>query len=483
MDKLSRLAAAFILIGVAGCAGGPDISSRRVPEWVLSPPEGSAQFEVFVVSASGESAAVAEEAAGFTLLNQINQALGVDITVVTTAQARASFDSFETDLVQQVTQTGTGRVDGLRVADRYISEQAGQFVVYLLGEYETAAFRAERSRRESLLRQEEELLSAPESNGDRLASSGRLTQAVAAYAGAAHAASGSRLQQAPIVLGRSLRKALELARRIQLSLVSGPATVEIDGPMEAIVYRLTDDRNNPVAGAGIEISYVERRGSRDRVRTEVMITDSRGIVSFVHPAPGGVGEFSTTARLQIEPVLTLLRSVRGYEPEIDALTNALIAVRATHSFIVLSKARTIPTAVFVQDRDAGNRIVGQGRTSEGVVHALSAAGFTLRVVASDLVDAETAQPDEIIRLVAEATGGESRRVVYGTGAIVETRTDDGVLVKVRGTAAVLDLESGEVIYAVDAVKNARGSTAERALTTAFFELGREMGDELAGNLP
>jgi len=484
MYTLGRVSAAIVLAAVlSGCAGGPDLASRRVPDWVLDPPESDAQTEVFVVSASGETAALAEEAAGYALLNQINQALGVDITVETSATARASLDSYETDLVQQVTQTGTGRVEGLRVSDRYISEQAGTYVVYLLGEYERGAFVAERARRESLLREERALLRTPEAEADRLVAAGRLTQAISAYVAAASAAAGSGLPEAPVVLERSLQKATEASGRMQLTVASGPATIELgDGDSEPVVFVLSDDRGNPIGGAGIDISYVERRGSRDTVRTVSSITNDNGEVLFRQPAPQAVGEFSVTARLQTDALQTLLGGLpTEFRDQANALVNGLVNARATHRFIVLSQARTIPTAILIQDLDAAGRMMPGARASAGIVEALSSAGFITRVLRID-ENISALSASEIIAKGAALAGGD-RRLVYGTAAIVETRNEDGILVKVSGTVTAVDIESGRILYSTSGVKNARSQTSDRAISAAFGELGRQLGEDLAANLP
>ncbi|MCK4515248.1 MAG: hypothetical protein KAU31_08320, partial [Spirochaetaceae bacterium] len=254
MRYLTRTAATVAaILTILSCAGGPELTSRRVPDWVLAPPVADGEFEYFVVSASAaENVVEAEEAAGYLLLSQINQALGVEISVETSAEARSTLDSYEANLVQQVTQRGSGLIEGLRVTDRYMAEQTDGVVVYLLGEYERAAFEAERAKRQSILRQQEALVTGPETEGDSLVESGRLTQGILLYGQAAVAASESDIRIAPIVLERALQKAVEAGARLELSTLSGPATValgvEVDEP---IIFLLRDDRGQPVAGASV----------------------------------------------------------------------------------------------------------------------------------------------------------------------------------------------------------------------------------------
>ena len=90
---------------------------------------------------------------------------------------------------------------------------------------------------------------------------------------------------------------------------------------------------------------------------------------------------------------------------------------------------------------------------------------------------------ELVRALQTSLPADAKRVVTGTASIAEYAEGDGVLVKVTATIHVADLRSGEIIYSTTAVKNARSATAERAITTAFLQLGRTIGEELAARLP
>ena len=487
MRYLIRSAAiATAILTILGCAGGPGLTSRQAPDWVLAPPSADAEFEYFVVSASApENTAEAEEAAGYALLSQINQALGVEISVETSAEARSTLDSFEANLVQQVTQRGTGQIEGLRVADRFIAEQADGVVVYLLGEYERGAFEAERAKRQSILRQREALVTGPEVEADRLVASGRLTQGVLLYGQAAAAAAESDVRIAPVVLARSLQKAAETGARLELGAVSGPATaalgLEIEEP---IVFRLRDDRGQPVPGASVEISYVGRRGARDIVRTAALLSDAAGLITFRHPLPERVGEFTVTARLDIQPLLSMLSSLpQSVRAQADAVQDALVNVRATHQFMVLSQAREIPTAVVVLDLDAAGLSMREGRAAQGIVEALSQSGFQLRSVSIDPSQLLSMTSAEVVAFLRQRVNADVARVIFGTAQIAEFQEDDGVLVKVSGEVTAVDLQSGTVLYSASGIKNARSLTAARAIATAFTELGRQLGQDLASNLP
>jgi hypothetical protein len=288
-----------------------------------------------------------------------------------------------------------------------------------------------------------------------------------------------------VVLERALQKAVEVGARLVLSTVSGPATVplgvEVDDP---IIFVLRDDRGRPVAGAAVGISYVDRRGSRDVVRTSALLSDDAGLVEFRHPAPERVGEFIVTARLDLQPLLSMLDSLpRAVSAQVDAVEDAVVNVRATHRFVVLSRAREIPTAVIVLDLDATGGFMPDDLVAGGIVESLSQSGFQLRSVVVEPRQLLELTPTEAIAFLRERISVDVTRIIVGSAQIVDFQEDDGFLVKVSGSVTAVDLASGAVLYSASGIKNARSRTADRAVSTAFAELGRQLGEDLASNLP
>ena len=124
-----------------------------------------------------------------------------------------------------------------------------------------------------------------------------------------------------------------------------------------------------------------------------------------------------------------------------------------------------------------------GRTNDGIAHALLEAGF--RIVTND-VD-PTAQlgldRSQLIQSLQYSLPAEARRAVYGSATIADFAEGNGFLVKVSATIIVVDLGTGEIVYSMSGVKNAQSSSAEQAMNTAFLQLGRTIGEELAARLP
>ena len=478
-------AAAFLL---AGCASGPQ-ATRSAPAWVLEPPQPTDRHEFFVATgtdASGDLQA-AEEQAASSLLTRINQALGVDVSVLTTAQARSTLDEYEASVRQEVTQSGSGRLEGFRVADRYVVRDEGRVTVHLLGEYERAAFAAEREERRELVAAREAVLLDRERDAERAVASGRLADALALYLGvantAARAAEGTRI--APVVLERSLQKAADAMAGLRLEPVSGPTRVESGTvPEDPVQFAARDAAGRGVPGVPVEVSYRDESGRRTVVRRTTLSSDENGFVRFAVPRVQVVGEVEVTARLDTSAIQSLLAGLPdAVSAEREALEVALATPRAVWRFTALSRAREIPTAVVIAETDAAGTPMTTRRTADGVVQSLSEAGF--RVIAGGLHADRFAGTDvaELVRALQTSLPADAKRVVTGTASIAEYAEGDGVLVKVTATIHVADLRSGEIIYSTTAVKNARSATAERAITTAFLQLGRTIGEELAARLP
>jgi hypothetical protein len=481
------VAAAAVLV-LAGCASAPQ-ATRFTPEWVLEPPQSTDRHELFVATGTDASGDVqaAEEQAASSLLTRINQALGVDVSVLTTAEARSTLDRYEASVRQEVTQSGGGRLEGFRVADRYVVRDDGRVTVHLLGEYERAAFAAEREKRRELVAEREAMLVERERAADRAVAAGRIADGLSLYLGVANAAAraGDETRIAPIVLERALEKAADAVAGLRLEPVSGPTRVETGtAPAAPVQFAVRDAGGVGVPGVPVEVSYRDDGVRRTIVRRTTLTSDENGFVRFAFPTVRVVGEVEVTARLQtagVEPLLSGLPDT--VDTEREALEVSLAAPRAVWRFTAFSRAREIPTAVVIAETDAAGVPMDSGRTAEGVVQSLSTAGF--RVVPSGVDAARFAGSGggDLVRMLQNSLPAEARRAVTGTASISDYSDGDGVLVKVVAMITVVDLSTGEILYATSAVKNARSATAERAVTTAFVQLGRAIGDELAARLP
>ncbi|MFP4115228.1 MAG: hypothetical protein ACOC2Y_06245 [Spirochaetota bacterium] len=486
--RRGALASALLILSLlAGCATSPYVERDTPPEWVTEPPASTGEHEFFVATgtdASGDIGA-AEEAAAGSLLTQINQALGVDVTVLTTSEARATLDSYEASVRRQVTQSGSGRVEGFRIADRYLVADGDRITVHLLGEYERGAFAAERAERRALLSAREALFTEPESRADAAARAGDIADAVRGYLQAALAATeASEMRLAPIVLERSLAKAVDLTAGLTVSARSGPEAVETGRvPEEPVEFAVLDATGRPVSGLPLEIAHPHASGDRTVIRRTVVVADSEGIARAELSRVELVGEIEVTARIDVSAYRDLLDGLpESVAARRSTLENALASPRASWKVTAYSRAAEVPTTLVIAEADAAGVQMPSSHTADGVAQALSQAGFRLVAAGSESLAGLQSSQTQIIRHLQNTVPAEADRVVFGTARIVEFTESDGYLAKVSATLTVMDLATEEIVYTTSGVKNARSASADQSLATAFLQLGRMLGERLAANL-
>ena len=143
---IKRLAAlAFAALLLASCVSTP--AQTKAPGWTLTTPSPDASNTYFVGYSAdpGGDAAKATEGATANLLSTIMNYIGVKISVDSSATARASYDSYQAEIVQTVRTQSNNRLAGFMVKDRYqIKEKGGRVTVYILASYATRTWKPRR---------------------------------------------------------------------------------------------------------------------------------------------------------------------------------------------------------------------------------------------------------------------------------------------------------------------------------------------------
>lgn len=488
MKKLCRRAtplfAAAVLAVAAGCA--TQTAGEQVPGWVVEPPEDTAETVYFSASAAvaEDGTPAATQRATNAIISEIVRYLGVRIESSTTAEARASLDSFETRITQQVTEQSEARVEGFRIVDRYVHEQDGRQTLYLLAAYDRSALEQERQRLQSLFRERVAEVETPASEAERLEARGQLYAAALRYLTAAAAAASSDIDNADVKLRDYLRAATRLLSELQLTAETAPETLQLNEPVtqpfRAVVHAGSSEQ--PVAGADVEVSYrIIRRNGRVGIETRSVKSNSRGEVVFTPPAPQSVGEQTLTMSLDLSAALQPLTGLRNAAgQQLDSLQRIAARKRVSFRYDVVSQARSIPTAVIVLERDAAGNSVGTARATAGIVSVLSNAGFTVQRAA---VEASAIEEGDPVSALRDALGDSVQRAIYGTVAIDSFTEDDGILVRVTGQVHLVSLESGELLYSANGLQYSRGQSAQSTLSAAFRSIGEQLGNKLANGMP
>ncbi len=487
---------AVMLTVWTGCASAPSDSqgggTGDIPEWVTNPPADTADSMYFVGAGSdsdGNEAAARQQAAA-DLVSSITRFLGVKVTSDTTVQAKDTLDQFTSSLSQTITEQSEARLSSFRIKDTYIESRGGLVNVYVLGEYDKEALLQEKARLKALFEEQQEAISGPELEGDRLSGQGKYYDAAIQYLTAATAAYKSGVDNAAIKYERNMTKAREAISKIELNKLNDDLTANIKEPFTTPFRLLVSSQDLPegegIAGVPIRIVYKEiRANGRARMASEVVASDGRGMVEFARPAAQFVGREQLSMELDFSASLEALEDVPdALYPQLEAVEDLVADKEAQFSYTVVSKAREVPTAVMIADLDNGGTALNRSETAAGVLEVLSNEGFsvgTLPVQVDMLKGADT----RLIQQVRSQYGGRYERVIYGTVSISDFREDGNrYMVKVSGDIKAADLETGEILYSSGSLfKSAIGQNLQSAMSAAFKQFGKMVGESLTRSLP
>jgi len=481
-----------ILMGCATTSGSQGGTGGNMPDWVTAPPADTADFMYFVGagSDSGSDEAAARQQAAGDLVSSITRFLGVKVTSETTVEAKDSLNQFTSTLSQTIQEESEARLGDFRIKDSY-SERRGDLVnVYILGEYDKQALLKEKARLKALFQELQEAVSGPEFEGDRLSSANRYYEAAVQYLIAAVAASKGQIDNADVKYERNMTKAREAISRIELmkqndNLV-GNLNEKFVQPFVLKVSARGMPNDGGLSGVPVKIVYKEmRKTGRAGIVSETITSDENGLVEFIHPVPGFVGRETVRMELDFSASLEALEDVADpLYPQLEAVENMIGDKEVSFVYNVVSGARNIPTAVMIADVDNGGTALNKSETSSGVLEVLTQQGFSVGTIPASMSLLQGPDTD-LINQVRNQYGSRYSRVVFGTVGISDFREDDKrYMVKVSGNIKVADLQTGEILYSSgNMFKSAIGQNLQSAMSAAFKQFGKTLGESMTRSLP
>ncbi len=490
--EVKKLAYSVLLVVAvlmfAGCVSTPPVKGggKQLPDWVVTPPGDTADTAYFVGSGSAADDAAARSAAASDLVSSVTRFLGVKVTSRTTVTARDTLKKFSSTLDRTIHESSNARLKDFRVVDTFSKKEKGIVNVYLLGAYNKKALLNERDRIQKLFAEQQEAVSGPEAEGGRLASEGRYYQSAVKYIEAAAAAAYAPVDNARIKYERNMDSARSVISKINLSSVRDNLQVYIKQPFGSPFQGQVTAEGKPLAGVPVTVVYrIMGKNGRKTVRSAVVSSDSKGIVSFTRPPAAFVGKGTLTMKLDFASLMKKLEDVSdSLYPAVESLDKTIQSKEIVYTYTVLSHAKEIPTGVLVIDEDNSGAYTGKMETASGILEVLSSKGFNLRslpVTASLPGKADSS----LVRFVKQKYGDSIRRLIYGTAGIVGFQEEKGMyMVKVSGDIKVVDLRTGSVLYTSGTrFKTAIGSNVTSAMSVAFKQFGKEVGTLAADTLP
>lgn len=490
MKKFPSIALALTTF-VVSCVSAP--APARAPEWTLTTPPADATNTYFVASSSdakGDTALATEDAA-IALISQITRYMGVDISVATTGEARGTLDSYSADVKSVVKQSGSSKLSGFSIKDRYVVRQGTMVTVYVLAQYATADLNKEKARIAALFKEKEDAVAKPEAAGDSAASAGRYFDAVKNYVQAVVAASGSDIDNAGIKLERNTGKARALLGKITFTRVDAPTTANIGKdfakPFQA---RLAFGEGAAAPGipeAEVYVSY-QRRQSSGRVisRTERLMSDRNGIVSFTPPPPDFVGKASLSFALNLDSTRELLDKIPAkYAAFADAINDDMGRRSISFEYVIASMARTVPTGVAIVDLGDDGKPAPTTVAQGGLFETLAKEKFKAGLAPLDSAMLAALDDAAVLKAGKQKYGSGLARLIYGV-AKVESVTKDGSMwqASARMTVRCVDFETGAILYSSEKTVVVVAADEAAARRSALLQVGRDaIAKDLMANLP
>ncbi len=490
MKRYTVSALAAITLVFASCASVP--AQGKAPDWIFTTPKPDAVNTYFVGSSSdptGDAAAATNDAAA-NLMASITQYIGVKINVATSAEAKATLDSYSANIKSTVTSASQNQVSGFSVKERYVQtdKKTKRVTVYVLAAYATADLQKEKARIADLIKKGVDAVEGPEREGKAFLEQGRGYEAVRKFVEAAVAASGSSIDGADVYFERDINQARSALSRIRFDVSSsagykGSVGQAFAQPFKAKLAFGEGNEAPGIPGAVVQLSYQRKSGTRLVSKTESVMTDASGLVNFTPPPPDFVGKAKFSLRLDFQSTLDLLDKIPEKNAAFrDSLASELKAKLVDVPYEVVSGARSVATAVAIVDQDESGAAVGS-IAQAGLIEALVKAKFVVKGVA---VPAEVlGSMDDSAVSAAVSAMGKYDRVAFGHATITSVRRDgSNYLADGKATVHVLDIASGQTLYSAERGATGLGADEKSARAAAYRELGlNAVGKDLLSNLP
>jgi hypothetical protein len=490
-------AAVLLALLLVGCAGGA--AGRPAPAWVTTPPGEDRDFMYFAASGSSPEGdqAKAEEVARGALIDTIMQYLGATITAETTSTAKAALDSFQSEVRQQITQSSSGRIAGLSLADSWVDRQKARTSVYLLAKFSKPDLAREKKRVEAVFQEKVDAVGRPEAEARSLEGEGRHYEAAVRFIEAAAAAARSDIDNAKIKFERNVDAAKAALDRISLvklndnlRTAAGKAFAE---PFRVKVVAGSTASDPGVPDATLAASYVEIRSGSKQVRTVPLKAGADGTASFTYPVPEFVGSERLTVSLDLSASLRSLQGLtqaalpkdlqeRDVRVQVSGLEDLAAKKRTVFSLEVISQAREVSTGIAVASLDVQGVPVGSNDFAAGILKALTAARFKVRTVALP-ADRIVGRDDPAVVADAVVKAADAARIVFGSAQVTGTEQDgEMTIARASATVKVADARTGAILLTVSRSKAVPVKGAAAAAAAVLSKLGEDVGQEIANKL-
>jgi hypothetical protein len=483
----------LLIFTLFACASNPGpVTENQFPVWISMPPADTSDTVYFVGAGSDPNGdvAMARVLAGGDVVSSITRFLGVKVSSETTVTAKDTLEKFTSTLDQTIKESSSAQIGDFKIVEAYTEQDGNTVNVYLLGAYNKKSLLEEQARIQAVFTEQKEAISGPEAEGDSLVLESAYFAAAVKYLESASAAFKSDLDNSDIKFERNMNKAREAIGSINLYALNNNLNAYIKHTFEnSFNLKITGTPGidgKVLAGIPVRISYkIMRDNGRKSIKVESSVTDENGTVSFFRPPANFVGNERITMALDLSASLETLEDVpdRLYA-QLESIEQLVNSKSIGFTYNVISRAKEIATAIMIMDQDSSGASTGKTETASGILEVLTSEGFSIRTI--DVDPAILKLGDEnLVESISNQYSLQFERLVFGTVGISDYQKDgDRFTVKVSGDIKVVDLTNGEILFTSgNRFKSAMGNNAASAMSTAFKQFGKVVGESMANNLP
>ncbi|HOT58849.1 MAG TPA: hypothetical protein P5519_06895 [Spirochaetia bacterium] len=469
-------------------------SASQAPEWTTKTPGPDGTYTYFVgySSAGNGDIAKATDDATANLVASIMNYIGQKITVDSTAVAKATLESYQADIIQTVKSESKGRITGFLIKEKYIAKSPdGRVTVYILAAYETKELEKEKARIAAIFKEKEDAVSKPESAGDSAVAQGKYFDAIKFYIQAAVAASGSDIDNADIKMERNVNKARNVLSKLRFIKLDAPVSVGMGKAYpKAFTAKLIYGENDNAPGIpGVEIFVTYNRmqtNGRITTKTERLLSNTEGIISFTPPNPDFVGKAKVIFTLNLDSSKDLIDQIPSrFAAYKDSLFEELSRRYIEFEYVISSDAKTVPTGVAIVELDETGNPATTSVAQGGLFEILAKEKFKVGLAPIDISTLLTMNDSQIYNLAKKQYSPSLQRYIYGVARVVQVVKDGSMYqATVTMTVRCIDLSAGMILYSTEKTAIAVGADKAAAIRAALLTVSREtVAKDLLANLP
>lgn len=483
----------FAILLIVSCVStGP--ASGNAPEWTYKTPGPDGTYTYFVgySSAGNGDITKATDDATANLVSSIMNYIGQKITVDSTAVARATLESYQADIIQTVKSESKGRITGFLIKEKYIAKgKDGMVTVYILAAYETKELEKEKARIAAIFKEKEDAVSKPESAGDAAVNQGKYFDAIKFYIQAAVAASGSDIDNAEIKMERNVNKARNVLSKLRFIKIDAPTTVSMGKaypkPFTAKLIYGENDNAPGIPSVEIFVTYNRMQSNgRMTTKTERLLSNSEGIISFTPSNPDFVGKAKVVFTLNLDSSKDLIDQISDkFSAYKDSLFEELSRRYIEFEYVISSDAKSIPTGVAIIDLDENGNPTSTSVAQGGLFETLAKEKFKVGLAPIDVAIIASMNDSQIFTIAKKQYAPSLQRYIYGVARVVQV-VKDGSMYQATVSMSVrcVDLATGMILYSTEKTAIAVGTDKATAIKNALFTISKNIvAKELLANLP